>query len=98
MKTTNESQYRNYDSDEEVSLLQPIRTNPQTLVNRSSTKQFLEILVELVGVCVAGFIMYYISTLFRDNEKNGQGDQQQMELLPQIFGWCSAMLYRKSFF
>ncbi|CAG8727196.1 2120_t:CDS:2, partial [Cetraspora pellucida] len=91
--------YRNYDFDEEVSLLQSMRTDSQTSqtsqtsIYQSRVKQSLEILIGLVGVCVAGVIMYYISTLFRNNEKDGKDGQQHMELLPQIFGWCSAMLY-----
>ncbi|CAG8719968.1 9489_t:CDS:2 [Cetraspora pellucida] len=82
--------YRKSDSDKGVTPLQPKRIDSQTSVYLSRNKEFLEILIGLVGVCVAGVIMYYISTLFRKDEKD---DQHDMKLLPQIFGWCSAIFY-----
>ncbi|CAG8807519.1 20433_t:CDS:2, partial [Cetraspora pellucida] len=66
------------------------RIDSQTSVYLSRDKEFLEILIGLVGVCVTGVFMYYISTLFTKNEKD---DQHDMKLLPQIFGWCSAIFY-----
>ncbi|KAF0388210.1 PQ-loop-domain-containing protein [Gigaspora margarita] len=80
--------------DEEITPLQPVRIETQTSVYRPRVNQFWKILIGFVGVCLAGVIMYYISTLFRNNEAS-KDDQQKLELLPQIFGWCSAMLYRK---
>ncbi|CAG8795663.1 34571_t:CDS:2 [Gigaspora margarita] len=78
--------------DEEITPLQPVRIETQTSVYRPRVNQFWKILIGFVGVCLAGVIMYYISTLFRNNEAS-KDDQQKLELLPQIFGWCSAMLY-----
>ncbi|CAG8774146.1 3196_t:CDS:2, partial [Dentiscutata erythropus] len=86
---------RNPDWDEEVTPLQPqpARNESRTSVYRSRVREFLEILAGLVGVCVGGVIMYYISTLFRDDEESEKDDQLELELLPQIFGWGSALLY-----
>ncbi|CAG8626874.1 253_t:CDS:2, partial [Scutellospora calospora] len=76
--------------------LQPVRSDSsstsQESIRRSRVIEFFELLAGLIGVCIGGYIMYYFSTLVRDNN-DGNDDQKEMKVLPQILGWCSAMLY-----
>ncbi|KAF0470233.1 PQ-loop-domain-containing protein [Gigaspora margarita] len=87
---------RTHHLDEEVAPLQPqqqARYTSQREVYRFRIKEFFEILGELFGVCVAGVVVYYVASIFQNNENSDEDDQMEMRLLPQIFGWISALLY-----
>lgn len=76
----------------------PLLSDPQTS-EKSNLNQIWGNLIGLIGVCLTGAIAYYFSsspqtaspssTLIQDDINV----QQHMELLPQIFGWSSAILY-----
>ncbi|CAG8662874.1 10818_t:CDS:2, partial [Gigaspora rosea] len=86
---------RTHHLDEEVAPLQPqqqARSPSRREVYQFRIKEFFEILGELFGVCVAGVVVYYVASQFQ-NENNDEDDQMELRLLPQIFGWISALLY-----
>ncbi|CAG8519576.1 13873_t:CDS:2, partial [Gigaspora rosea] len=73
----------------------PLLSDPQTS-EKSKLNQIWGNLIGLIGVCLTGVIAYYFSSLPQSASPLIQDDikvQQHMELLPQIFGWCSAILY-----
>ena len=92
-----------YDStiEETTPLVSHNRSTPESR-RQARIKQFLSIFLSLVGVCLTGAIAYFISS--RSQEISDYTSlpilvlnihKQGTELLPQIFGWVSAILYRK---
>ncbi|GBB97971.1 hypothetical protein RclHR1_03110003 [Rhizophagus clarus] len=79
--------------DEIVGEIVPLINNSSTPESRrqARTKQFLSILISLVGVCLTGVIAYIISSRTKPQEISDK--DQEMLILPQIFGWASAFLY-----
>jgi hypothetical protein len=94
--------YRRQKDDEIVGETTPfISNNNSTPESRRQAriKQFLSIFFSLVGVCLTGVIAYHVSNksheVISSSLKTLDKPNQEMKLLPQIFGWASAVLYRK---
>ncbi|CAG8832462.1 38516_t:CDS:2, partial [Gigaspora margarita] len=84
---------RTHHLDDPLQPQQQVRYTSQRDVYRFRVKEFFEILGELFGVCVAGVVVYYVASLFQNNENNDEDYQMEMRLLPKIFGWISTLLY-----
>ncbi|CAG8501903.1 11861_t:CDS:2 [Dentiscutata erythropus] len=83
------------ESTEELAASKP----SQKSVRRSRFNEFIKIFSGFIIICLAGGIAYYFSSRSQGAEEDSQNVDQDIKLLPQIFGWTAAMFYcKKSFF
>ncbi|CAG8581901.1 2533_t:CDS:2, partial [Gigaspora margarita] len=53
----------------------------------------IKIFAGFIIICLAGGIAYYISSKSQEAEEDNQIADKELKLVPQIFGWTTAMFY-----
>ncbi|KAF0467423.1 hypothetical protein F8M41_026017 [Gigaspora margarita] len=64
-------------------------------IHRSRLNKSIKIFARFIIICLAGGIAYYISSKSQGTEENNQIANEELKLVPQIFGWTAAMFYCK---